>query len=85
MVKEVEMYVQKDQQRKVLIEVRNNADLFIYSVEKSLGEYKDKVFVDVVREIEFVVVDLKGVMQKDDVDLIKVKIDVVNIAVFKIG
>lgn len=85
MVKEAEMHAQKDQQRKALIEVRNNADSSIYSVEKSLGEYKDKVPADVVREIESAVADLKGAMQKDDADLIKAKIDAANTAVSKIG
>lgn len=85
MVKEAEMHAQKDQQRKALIEVRNNADTTIYSVEKSLSEYKDKVPADVVKEIESAVAELRDAMQKDDADLIKAKIDAANKAVSKIG
>lgn len=85
MVKEAEMHGQKDQQRKALIEVRNNADTTIYSIEKSLSEYKDKVPADVVKEIESAVAELRDAMQKDDADLIKAKIDAANKAVSKIG
>ncbi|KAL2904130.1 Heat shock 70 kDa protein mitochondrial [Bienertia sinuspersici] len=85
MVQEAELHAQKDQQRKALIEVRNNADTTIYSVEKSLSEYKDKVSTDVVKEIECALADLRDAMQKDDADLIKTKIDAANAAVSKIG
>ncbi|KQK24014.2 hypothetical protein BRADI_1g77637v3 [Brachypodium distachyon] len=52
MVQEAELHSQKDQERKALIDIRNTADTTIYSVEKSLGEYRDKVPAEVVSEIE---------------------------------
>lgn len=85
MVKEAEMHAQRDQERKALIEVRNNADTTIYSIEKSVAEYKDKVPSDVVKEIESAVAELRDAMNKDDADLIKAKIDAANKAVSKIG
>lgn len=85
MVHEAELHSQKDQQRKALIEVRNNADSTIYSIEKSLSEYKDKVPADVVKEIETAVADLREAVQKDDADIIKTKLDAANAAVSKIG
>lgn len=85
MVHEAELHSQKDQQRKALIEVRNNADSTIYSIEKSLSEYKDKVPADVVKEIETAVADLREAVQKDDADIIKAKLDAANAAVSKIG
>jgi hypothetical protein len=42
-VKEAEQYAEGDKARKDMIEARNNADVAIYSAEKSLGEYKDKL------------------------------------------
>lgn len=85
MVQEAELHAQKDQQRKALIDVRNTADSTIYSIEKSVSEYKDKVPWDVVQEIESAVAGLKEAMQKDDADLIKAKTDAANAAVSKIG
>lgn len=85
MVKEAEMHAQKDQERKALIDVRNTADTTIYSVEKSLGEYRDKIPGEVAREIEDAIADLRKAVGGDNVDEIKAKIDAANRAVSKIG
>ncbi|KAL7082548.1 hypothetical protein ACP275_14G105600 [Erythranthe tilingii] len=85
MVREAEMHTQKDQERKALIDVRNNADTTIYSVEKSLNEYRDRVPKEVVAEIETAVSDLRNAIGGDSVEGIKAKIDMANQAVSKIG
>jgi molecular chaperone DnaK (HSP70) len=85
MVKEAELHAQKDQQRKSLIDIRNNADTSVYSIEKSLGEYRDKIPIEVVKEIEDAVSNLRSAMLGDNADEIKSKLDVANKAVSKIG
>ncbi|OAY73832.1 Heat shock 70 kDa protein, mitochondrial [Ananas comosus] len=85
MVKEAELHAQKDQERKALIDVRNTADSTVYSIEKSLSEYRDKIPSDVVSEIENAIADLRKEMSGDDVEKIKAKIDAANKAVSKIG
>nr|CAD1844492.1 unnamed protein product [Ananas comosus var. bracteatus] len=85
MVKEAELHAQKDQERKALIDVRNTADSTVYSTEKSLSEYRDKIPSDVVSEIENAIADLHKEMSGDDVEKIKAKIDAANKAVSKIG
>ena len=85
MVREAEMHAQKDQERKTLIDLKNNADTTIYSIEKSVSEYKDKVPSEVVSEIESAVADLRSAMGKDDIEEIKAKLDAANKAVSKIG
>lgn len=85
MVHEAEMHAQKDQERKNLIDVKNNADTTIYSIEKSVNEYRDKVPKEVISEIESAVSDLRAAMAGDNVDAIKSKLDVANKAVSKIG
>jgi len=85
MVKEAEMHAQKDQEKKQLIDARNHADSLIYSVEKSLSDYKDKIPADVVTEIESAVSDLKKAMPSDDLDMIKAKTEAVSQASMKIG
>ncbi|KAA8536340.1 hypothetical protein F0562_028818 [Nyssa sinensis] len=85
MVKEAEMHQQRDQERKALIDVRNNADTTIYSVEKSLNEYRDKVPSEVVSEIESAVADLRKAMEGENVEEIKSKISAANSAISKIG
>lgn len=85
MVKEAELHAQKDQERKALIDVKNNADTTIYSVEKSLNEYRDKIPSEIAKEIEDAVSDLRNVVEGEKVDEIKAKIDAANKAVSKIG
>ncbi|KAK8616268.1 hypothetical protein V6N13_017824 [Hibiscus sabdariffa] len=85
MVKEAELHAQKDQERKALIDTRNNADTTIYSVEKSLNEYREKIPSEIAKAIEDAVVDLRKAMEGENVDEIKAKIDAANKAVSKIG
>ncbi|KAK4340085.1 hypothetical protein RND71_041547 [Anisodus tanguticus] len=85
MVKEAEMHAQKDQERKMLIDLRNSADTTIYSIEKSLNEYREKVPQEVVTAIETAVSDLRAAMGTENIDDIKSKLDAANKAVSKIG
>ncbi|CAL9124094.1 unnamed protein product [Musa textilis] len=85
MVKEAELHAQKDQERKTLIDVKNTADTTIYSIERSLGEFRDKIPAEVAREIEDSVADLRAAMGEDNGEKIKEKIDAANKAVSKIG
>ena len=85
MVQEAELHAQKDQERKALIDIRNNADTTLYSTEKSLGEYRDKIPAEVASEIEAAVADLRKEMASDDIEQIKAKLDAANKAVSKIG
>ncbi|RWR82889.1 heat shock protein, mitochondrial-like protein [Cinnamomum micranthum f. kanehirae] len=85
MVKEAELHAQKDLERKALIDIKNSADTTIYSIEKSLGEYRDKIPAEVASEIESAVADLRKAMAGENVDDIKAKLDAANKAVSKIG
>jgi molecular chaperone DnaK len=85
MVREAELHSQRDQERKSLIDIKNSADTTIYSIEKSVSEYKDKVPAEVVTEIQSAVSDLRSAMAGDDLDNIKQKLEAANKAVSKIG
>jgi molecular chaperone DnaK len=85
MVQEAELHAQKDQERKSLIDIRNSADTSIYSIEKSLSEYREKIPAEVAKEIEDAVSDLRSAMDGDSADEIKSKLDAANKAVSKIG
>jgi molecular chaperone DnaK len=52
MVRDADSHSEEDHKRKLLAEARNNADTLVYSVEKSLKEYGDKITADEKREIE---------------------------------
>ncbi|KAG0613844.1 hypothetical protein M758_6G133500 [Ceratodon purpureus] len=85
MVKDAELYAQKDQERKQLIDAKNDADTTMYSVEKSLSEHKDKLPQDVVDSITTAVADLKKAVESENVEDIKQKITAAQQASMKIG
>ena len=85
MVREAELHSQKDQERKSLIDLKNSADTTIYSIEKSVSEYKDKVPAEVTNEIQSAVSDLRAAMAEDDLEKIKQKLEAAYKAVSKIG
>ena len=85
MVKDAELYAQKDQERKQLIDTKNDADTTLYSVEKSLNEHKDKLPQDVVDGINSTLTDLKAALETENVEDIKQKISAAQTASMKIG
>jgi len=52
MVRDAEEHGQEDHKKKQMAEARNNADTLVYTVEKSLGDYADKITPDEKRDIE---------------------------------
>jgi molecular chaperone DnaK len=85
MVKDAELYAQKDQERKQLIDARNDADTLTYSVEKSLSECKDKLPQDVVDSVQNALTDLKKALESENIDEIRKKTTEARSASMKIG
>ena len=52
MMRDAESHAEEDKRKKQLIEVKNEADTLIYSVEKSVREYGDKITEAEKKEIE---------------------------------
>ena len=52
MMRDAESHADEDKKKKELVEVKNQADTLVYSVEKSLKEYGDKVTDSEKKEIE---------------------------------
>jgi molecular chaperone DnaK len=85
MVKEAESHAADDKKRREKVELHNQADGLIYQTEKHLKEHGDKVPASEKTAIETAIADLKGVMEGDDVDAIKSKIEALNQASMKLG
>ncbi len=71
MVREAESHAADDKKKRELIEARNHADSLVYSTEKSLKEYGDKIGDDEKKKIEEAAAALKKAMEGDDPDAIK--------------
>lgn len=71
LVKDAEMHAEEDKRRKELIEARNHADSLVYSVEKNVKEFGDKVDAAEKSKIEDAIAKVKKALEGDDLDAIK--------------
>jgi len=71
MVRDAEAHSAEDKKKREMIDARNNADNLIYSTEKSLKEFGDKIDDAEKKKIEDGIVALKKAMEGNDTDLLK--------------
>ncbi len=71
LVRDAEQHAEEDKRRKELIEARNQADSMIYSVEKNIKEFGDKVDAAEKTKIEEAMAKTKKAMEGDDAQAIK--------------
>ena len=73
MVNEAEEHADEDKKAREAIETRNEADSLVYSTEKSLTDYGDKVSEEDRSKISAAIEDLKKALEGDDNEDIKAK------------
>jgi molecular chaperone DnaK len=71
MVKDAEAHAAEDKKRREAAEARNQLDTLIYTTEKSLKEYGDKIDSGDKQNIEDAIVKAKKAMETDDLSAIK--------------
>ncbi len=71
MMKDAEAHADEDRKRREEIEVRNNADAAVFTAEKSLRDYGDKVSGEVKSGIEAKIQDVNAAKGTDDIERIK--------------
>jgi molecular chaperone DnaK len=71
MVKQAEQFADEDKKRKEEIEVKNEADTLVYSVEKTLREQGDKVSQEERLKIDQALADAKEALKGTDIEKIK--------------
>ncbi len=86
MIKDAEKNASEDKKRKESIEIKNRADTLIYSTEKSLKDFADKIAANDKQLIEDAITSLKKAMEsEDDIELINQKTEDLATASMKIG
>jgi len=87
MVKEAERYSEEDKKKKELAELRNKGDNLVYTTEKSLKDFGNKVSDSDKKNIEDKVSRLKEVLKKQDAgkDEIQKAIDELTQASYKLA
>ncbi len=71
MIKEAELHAEEDRRKKELIDLRNQADGFIYSVEKSLREFGSKISDADRNRIQELIKKLRESMAGEDAQKIR--------------
>ncbi len=71
LTKEAEAHTEEDKRKREAIEARNQADSLVYSVEKNIKEFGDKISPADKSKIEDAIAKLKKAMEGDDLNAIK--------------
>jgi molecular chaperone DnaK len=85
MVKDAELHATEDQQKREMIETRNQADGLVYTTEKALKDHGDKVDEETKKSIETALEELKTAMEGEDPEAIKTKTEALATASQKLG
>ncbi|MDH3961007.1 MAG: Hsp70 family protein, partial [Desulfuromonadales bacterium] len=85
MVKDAELHASEDQQKRAMIEARNQADGLVYTTDKALKEHGDKVDEETKKGIETALEELKTAMEGEDSEAIKSKTEALATASQKLG
>ncbi len=75
MIREAEEHAEQDRKRRELQEARNAGDNAVYTAEKLLREYGDRIPEDVKRETQAKIDAVKNVIQSDDTERIRREVD----------
>jgi len=85
MVREAEEHAEEDKSQRENIEIRNTADSMVYSTEKSLKEYGDKVSESDRDNIRKAIDELKQAIESNNTDSIKAKTEALQQASYKLA
>jgi molecular chaperone DnaK len=85
MVKDAEEHASEDRAQKELIDVRNQADSVLHSVERTLKDYGEKISFEERSEIGKKIEDLKTKKESNDVAAIKQSLDDLQQSVYKLS
>ena len=78
MVKDAEANADADKARKEEVDLRNDVDALLFSVDKTLKELEGKVDADEVKKAEDARDELKAAVEANDIDEMKAKRDALN-------
>jgi molecular chaperone DnaK len=85
MKKEAEQFSEEDKKKKEQVEVINNAESLVYTVEKTLNDAGDKVDQKTKDEIKATIADLKAAIEAKDVERIKNEMEKASKKIQEVG
>lgn len=84
-LKDAEQYTETDKKKLELAELRNQTDTIVYSAQKLLHEYKEKVSANLKEKVEKQIEQVKESAKGDDAEKIKQDISDLNNSLQEIG
>lgn len=85
MVKEAETHAEEDKKRRELIELKNQADTAVYSIDRTLNELGDKVGEAEKKEISAAKEALQKAVETDNIEEIKAKMKAMDEVMHKLS
>ncbi|MGC8619670.1 MAG: molecular chaperone DnaK [Thermoplasmata archaeon] len=85
MKKEAEQFAEQDRKKKEEIETLNNAESLVYTSEKFLNDYRDKLNQDEIKRAQEKINDLKNAISSKDVEKVKEKLKDVEQIIQNLG
>ncbi|MDP8012055.1 MAG: molecular chaperone DnaK [Thermoplasmata archaeon] len=85
MKKEAEQFAEQDRKKKEEIETLNNAESLVYTSEKFLNDYRDKLNQDEIKKAQEKINDLKNAISSKDVEKVKEKLKDVEQIIQNLG
>lgn len=82
---EAEAHADEDAKKKALVDEKNTAEMMIFSAEKSLKEYGDKVDATLKTSVEEKIAAVKTAKEGSDIEAIKSALEALTTEVSKIG
>ncbi|MDY1591107.1 MAG: molecular chaperone DnaK [Methanofastidiosum sp.] len=83
--KEAEVHAQEDIKKKELVEARNQADTVIYTTEKAIKDFTDKIDSSKKSELEGLITELKNSMNGSDSQEINEKTEKLSKAMYEVS
>jgi molecular chaperone DnaK len=71
LVHEAEEHQAEDKQKREAVELRNRADQLVYTTEKTLAEFRDKLNADDVATLERALRECREAVESNDIDRIR--------------
>jgi molecular chaperone DnaK len=85
MRREADVHAAEDTRKKEEVEIKNVAEATVYSAEKTIREYGDKITADLKTEVEGKIAAVRSALQGTDTQYIKNSMQALNDSMQKIG
>lgn len=82
---EAETHAEEDKKKKEVVDMKNTAEMMIFTAEKSLKDYGDKISSDLKSRVEGVIENVKKAKEGTDMEAIKNATEMLSAEMSKIG